>query len=70
MSIPRNYSEARKKSNQKWDAANLDRISLALPKGYKDRLKEHTEQRSESVNAFIKRAIDNQIEQDNEKGEA
>ena len=29
-------SEAQKKSAQKWDAANLDRVSIAMPKGMKD----------------------------------
>ena len=29
------YTEARKNGNRKWDAANLDRLSLALPKGKK-----------------------------------
>jgi len=30
------YTEAQKQSAQKWDAANLDRMSLALPKGSRD----------------------------------
>ena len=32
-------SEAQKKSAQKWDAANLDRVSIAMPKGMKDTVK-------------------------------
>ena len=32
---PRKYTEARKEGNRRWDAANLDRLSLALPKGKK-----------------------------------
>ena len=34
-----NYSEARKNANKNWDSKNLDRISIALPKGSKDALK-------------------------------
>lgn len=64
--MPRKYTEARKTSNQKWDASNLDRISLALPKGSKDTIKAHAEKMGESVNGFITRAITNQIDQDNE----
>ena len=64
--MPRPYTEKRKKSNQKWDAENLDRISIALPKGRKEIIKDHALQRGESVNAFIIRAVDNQIERDKE----
>ena len=60
----RKYTEAQKKSAQKWDAANLDRVSVAMPKGKKDIIKAHAEARSESVNGFINRAIDEAIERD------
>ena len=33
---PRKYTDAKRDGNRKWDAANLDRISIALPKGQKD----------------------------------
>ena len=59
------YTEKKKESNRKWDAANLDRISIALPKGQKDIIKAHAESQGESVNGFISRAIENQIERDN-----
>ena len=52
-----NYSEARKNANKNWDSKNLDRISVAMPKGSKDALKAHAESCGESVNAFINRAI-------------
>ena len=52
-----NYSEARKNANKNWDSKNLDRISIAMPKGSKDALKAHAESHGESVNAFINRAI-------------
>lgn len=59
------YTEARKEGNRKWDAANLDRLSIAVPKGKKDLIKAHAESRGESVNAFINRAIDETMERDN-----
>ena len=65
-----NYSEARKTANKNWDSKNLDRISIALPKGSKDALKAHAESQGESVNAFIARAIKTQMEIDNKKPEA
>lgn len=60
-----NYSEAKKTANKNWDSQNLDRISIALPKGSKDALKAHAESTGESVNAFIKRAITEVTEMDN-----
>ena len=45
-----------------------DRINLAVPKGEKDKIKSHAESRGESVNGFIKRAIDETMERD-EKGQ-
>lgn len=60
----RKYTEAQKKSAQKWDAANLDRVSVAMPKGKKDIIKAHAEAHSESMNGFINRAIDEAIERD------
>jgi|GEM_PF-3117709 len=60
-----NYSQARKTANKNWDSKNLDRISVALPKGSKDTLKAHAERNGESVNAFIKRAIEEVTETEN-----
>lgn len=62
------YTEAKKNSNLKWDAANLDRISIALPKGSRETIKSHATTQGESTNAFIKRAIDGQIARDSAGG--
>ena len=59
------YTEARKRGNRKWDAANLDRISVAVPKGQKEAIKAHAESRGESVNGFVNRAISETMERDN-----
>lgn len=61
---PQKYTEARKNGNRKWDAENLDRVSVAMPKGKKDDIKAHAAAHGESVNAFINRAIDNQMAED------
>ncbi len=58
------YTEARKNGNRKWDAANLDRLSLALPKGKKAEIQAHAQAHGESVNAFISRAIRETMERD------
>ena len=56
--------KASAKSKNDWIAKAYDRINLTLPKGQKDIIKAHAEGRGESVNGFISRAIDNQMEQD------
>ena len=61
------YTEARKEGHRRWDAANLDRLSVALPKGSKDTIKAHAEKMGESVNGFIGRAIAETMERDNHK---
>lgn len=58
------YTEAKKNNNRRWDGENLDRMSIALPKGNKDKIKAHAEKTGESVNAFIGRAITETIERD------
>ena len=64
MPDTRKYTEAQKKSAKKWDAVNLDRLSIALPKGSREAIKAHAAALGESTNAFIKRAIDSQMERD------
>ena len=44
-----------------------DRINLLLPKGKKDIVQDHVQITSESVNAFINRAINETIERDKQK---
>ena len=44
---------------------NLKRVSLELPIKDYESIKDHTEQTKESVNGFIKRAINETIERDN-----
>ena len=60
--MPRAYTENRKKNNQKWDAQNLDRVSLAMPKGKRDIIKAAAAAVDESMNQFINTAIDERIE--------
>lgn len=57
----RKYTESVKQSNRKWDAANLDRLSVAAPKGTKDRWKAAAEARGQSLNQFIVEAVEADI---------
>lgn len=54
-------SEAQKKSAQKWDAANLDRISIAIAKGKKDEIKAAAIAAGESMNQYIITAIESRF---------
>ena len=51
-------------SINKYMAKAYDRINLTVYKGDKDEIRQHAEQQGESVNAFIQRAIREQIQRD------
>lgn len=50
-------SERKKASNKKWDVANIERLSIAVPKGERDEIKAAAAAAGESVNAYIIGAI-------------
>jgi len=54
------------RAKNKYNAENYERIALSVPKGNKDAIKAHADSMGESVNGFINRAIENQIERDKE----
>lgn len=56
------YTEAKKRNNRKWDAANLDRLSVAAPKGTKAKWKAAAEARGQSLNQFIVDAVEAETE--------
>lgn len=60
-------SKAQQKAVNKYMAANYDRVNVTMPKGKRDIIKAHAESRGESVNGFINRAIDGQMERDKEE---
>ena len=57
-------SKAQQDAVNKYKRANYDRMEKLVPKGKKEIIKAHAESMGESVNGFISRAIDNQIERD------
>ena len=58
-------SKAQQKAVHRYVKTNYDRIDLTLPKGEKERIKEHAAAHGESVNSFIQRAIKTAIKNDN-----
>lgn len=65
-------SEAKKKANKKWNDANLkdryDRLQLVVPKGHKEVIQQAAARQGESVNGFINRLIDTELERLNKAG--
>jgi len=60
-------SKAQQKAVNKYMKNNYDRINLTVPKGKKESIQAHANEKGESVNAFIGRAIDETMERDREK---
>ena len=56
-------SKAQRKATEKY-LVGLDEFKVRLPKGYKESIKKHAEERGESMNAFFKRAVDETISRD------
>ena len=60
-------SKAQQKAVNKYMQGAYDRINLTVKKGQKDKIKAHAEKHDGgSVNGFINRAIENQMERDGE----
>jgi len=57
-------SKAQMKATAKYMKNNYDEIKIRVPKGDKAIIKAHADDRGESVNEFIKRAITEAIKRD------
>lgn len=53
----------------KWQQENRERINLAVPKGYKAKVKECADAAGDSLNGYIVKAIDEKMERDGLKTE-
>lgn len=60
------YTEARRRSNEKYNAKTYEEIKVRVHKGQKDVIKAHAESKGESVNGFVNRAIDETMQRDGE----
>ena len=58
-------SDAQKKASVRY-LEKLDEVRIRMPKGKKATIQAHAEARSESVNGFINRAIQETMERDND----
>ena len=48
----------------KWQSENCDRIALVVPKGQKEKIRVHAQEQGETINGFIKRAIQETMDSD------
>lgn len=51
-------SEKKRASNKRWDDANVDRMSMVLPKGYREKLKARADALGLPVNRYLRSLID------------
>lgn len=59
------YDEKTYQASKKYKEKNIKRIPLDVQKEKYDEIKAHAESHQETVNGFIKRAIDETMERDN-----
>ncbi|MEF2836500.1 MAG: Arc family DNA-binding protein [Oscillospiraceae bacterium] len=57
-------SEAMDRAIKKYEQEKVDRVIFRVPKGVKEQIQEHAEQRGESLSAFLNRAVQETIERD------
>lgn len=55
-------------SADEYNKARYEDLRVRVPKGTKDTIKAHAEAHSESVNRFVRRAISETMERDNQVG--
>lgn len=59
-------SDSKKKANEKYTRNHYDELKMRVPKGKKAEIQEHAENRGESLNGFLNRAVNNQMQKDKE----
>ena len=60
-------SKAQQKAVNKYVKNNYDRINVTFPKGHKEIIMQAAEAAGESVNGYIKKAVDERMERENIK---
>lgn len=57
-------SKGQQKASRKWNENNLDRLYIFVPKGQKEVIRAMAESKGESLNAYVSKAIQRQLEED------
>ena len=58
------YSDVSKKATYKY-RQKIEELRFSVPKGEKQRIVDHAASRGESINSFLRRAVEETIERDN-----
>ena len=53
---------ARTRASNKYNAKAYDRINIVVPKGQRERIKAHAEQKGETLNGYVTRLIREEME--------
>ena len=61
-------SKSQQKATSKYVKNNYDRLEVKVPKGEKEIIQAHAQERGESVNGFIARAIKETMDRDKKEG--
>ncbi len=59
-------TKAQQKAVNKYMKQHYDRIAVNFPKGYKEEIQERAGAAGQSVNGYIKQAVDERIEREND----
>lgn len=57
-------SKANQRAVAKYEKANYDDVRIRVQKGRREEIKAHATRKGESLNGFVNRAIENQVERD------
>ena len=55
-------SEAKKKANARWNAANYEQVKISVPKGTREEWKKAAETAGISLAAYIRAAVEEKIQ--------
>lgn len=61
-------SEALERAIKKYEAEKVDRIIFRVPKGRKEQIQAHAQERGESLAGFLNRAINETMQRDGVQG--
>lgn len=61
------YTAAQARASRKYLTETVEDIRIRVPKGQKADIKAHATERGESLNSFVRRAIDETMERDNKE---
>lgn len=58
-----NQGKPSTRAKNKYNAANYERIALVVPKGKKAKIKAYADSKGDSINGFVNKAIDKEMEE-------